>query len=438
MSRTRTGRAQNARFIGTSPFGERAAVSRYTLQNGLTLLILVDRTAPVISYHSWFRVGSADEEQGKTGLAHFFEHLMFNETTNRSQGEFDSVLESVGAENNAATWTDWTMYYETFPKKALPLVVELEADRMRNLVVREKQVNSEREVVMNERRMRVEDDVEGYASERLYALAFKKHSYRWPTIGWMRDIKRYSVHDCQAFYNRFYAPNNVTVVVAGDVDEEHVVQLVNKAYGRISPATVRRPKRVIEPVQRSERRETVRLQSSSERLVLGYKSPAMHHPDNVALSVISDLLFSGSSSRLVHRLVNETELCTSAYGSVSPFEDTGLFSAWLSMRPGVAAKKAEKIVNEEFRRLQREKPSEAELEKVVNRTELAFFQSIDSISARAEQIGFYETVLRDPNHAFARVNQCRELRPETVREVASRYLNADQRTVIHVVPESRS
>ena len=175
--------------LETVAFGPSLAVERFRFGNGLELLFCEDHSAPVIAYHTWFRVGSRHEREGKTGLAHLFEHLMFNEVEGRKAGEFDRKLEEAGAESNASTWLDFTQYNVSIPKDQLPLVVKLESERMSRLVLRDPQVKSEKEVVANERRYRVDDDVEGAVSELLWATAFENHAYRWPTIGWMKDIE---------------------------------------------------------------------------------------------------------------------------------------------------------------------------------------------------------------------------------------------------------
>ena len=225
---------------GTYPFGE-APVVRYRLGNGLTLLFLEDTSAPVVSYFTWYAVGSRHERPGKTGLAHLFEHLMFNETETLKAGEFDRMLEENGAESNAATWVDWTYYYESLPADRFSLAVKLESERMGRLVLRDKQVASEKEVVANERRYRVDDDVEGAASELLYKTAFTTHPYHWPTIGWMEDIQGFTPEDCETFYRTFYAPNNAVVIVVGDFQEERLLGLIQKSYGPI-PRSVIPPK----------------------------------------------------------------------------------------------------------------------------------------------------------------------------------------------------
>src|ERR1700728_2677663 len=206
---------QKIAYVGTHAFGD-ARLRRYELDNGLKVLLLADRSAPTCAYFTWYNVGSRHEKPGKTGLAHLFEHLMFNETESLRAGTFDKKLEENGAESNAATWVDWTYYHESVPKDRLPLVIKLESDRMHNLILRDAQVTSEKEVVANERRYRVDDDVEGAASELLYKTAFTRHPYQWPTIGWMEDIQAFTPEDCDAFYKTYYAPNNAVVVVVGD------------------------------------------------------------------------------------------------------------------------------------------------------------------------------------------------------------------------------
>ncbi|MBC7173404.1 MAG: insulinase family protein, partial [Polyangiaceae bacterium] len=273
-------------FEGELPFGPALRLQQYRLGNGLELLLLVDPSAPVVSYHTWYRVGSRDEEPGKTGLAHMLEHLMFGATRRHPHGEFDQLCESAGAEANAATWTDWTYYYENLPKDALGLAVELEADRMTGLTLRAREFESEREVVENERRYRVDDDVEGSANEALYGLAYKAHPYRWPTIGFLEDIRGYELKDAQRFYERWYAPNNATIVIAGDFDIEEALGTVRERYASIAPSSLPRRNVTTEPSQRRERRQSLKKPSSTEKIQVGYRAPAFGTADYTALTVL--------------------------------------------------------------------------------------------------------------------------------------------------------
>ncbi|UCH29404.1 MAG: insulinase family protein [Myxococcales bacterium] len=429
---------RNARwtFVGEQPFGDALALRRFRLGNGLTVLTLIDRAAPTVSYHTWFRVGSRHERPGKTGLAHLFEHLMINETRARPLGEFDRVMEREGAEANAATWTDWTYYYENAPRAALPVLVELEADRMANLVLRAPQVTSEKEVVANERKMRVDDDVEGKALELLYATAFRRHPYRWPTIGWMTDIRGFTVRDCREFYRRHYAPANATLVIAGDFDERRALILVQKHYGKLPrkepPVSMARPK---EPAQRAERVTQLRAPTPTEKLLIGYRAPAFCDPDTPALVVANEVLFGGRSSRMHRLFCIDKEIALSVRGSIAPFVDPGLFEMWLFVREGKRRQDALSLLDSELSKLGTRGPTRLELDKAVHQLELSFLHGLETAGGKAEQIGFYETVARDGAAVFDRLAAYREVGAGDVKRVVQKYLNPSRRTRIEIIPD---
>ncbi len=425
---------RNARwsFVNSQPFGTALELRRFRLGNGLSAVTLIDRAAPTVSYHTWFRVGSRHERPGKTGLAHLFEHLMFNETKIRGRGEFDRLMERAGAEANAATWTDWTYYYENAPKNALPLVIELEADRMSNLVLREPQVRSEKEVVANERKLRVDDDIEGRALEQLYATAFRRHPYRWPTIGWMKDIRGFTVEDCRRFYRTHYAPNNATVVVAGDFDERQALSLIQERYSHLSPArqidTKPRPK---EPAQRSERVLRITAPTPTDKVLIGYHAPPFSDSHTPALSVANEVLFGGRSSRLYRLFCLDKELALSVRGAISPFVDPGLFEVWISLREGKRQKDAIALLDKEVARLAADGPSDIELEKAINQIELSFLHSMETAGGKAEQVGFYETVVGSGT-AFDRLDAYRRVTPAQVKRAAAKYLRPSRRTRVEI------
>ncbi len=432
-------------FEGSVPFADLASgaiaegdatyVHRFRLGNGLRLLLLVDRSAPVLSYFTWFRVGSRHEKPGKTGLAHLFEHLMFNEAEGVKAGEFDRKLEENGAESNAATWLDWTYYYESLPKDRFALAVKLESNRMARLVLREPQVVSEKEVVANERRMRVDDDVEGAANEILYKTAFTKHPYHWPTIGWMADIEGFTPDDCVAFYKTFYAPNNATLVVVGDVREADVLERIRDAYGAIPSATIPEEDTAPEPPQLESRTVLMEKPTASEKILLGFHGPALGDADHPALSILNDVLFGGRASRLYRELVTKEELCTELRGWVSTFRDPGLYEMYFTARPGVPMEKSLAGVDAELVRVRDEVVAEDELVRAKARLELGLVQSLETMSGKAEQIGFYDTVLGDPAAAFRRLEAYRRVTAGEMRTAARRYITPDARTIIRVVPE---
>jgi zinc protease len=430
------GAADGARltFEGDQAFGSET-VHRWSLGNGLTVLVLVDDSAPIVTYYTWFKVGSRHEHPGKTGLAHLFEHLMFNETENLPYQEFDRKLEENGAESNAATWVDWTYYYESLPADRLKLAVQLEAERMARLVLREQQVSSEKEVVANERRYRVDDDVEGAANELLYKTAFAKHPYGWPTIGWMEDIQGFTPEDCAAFYRTFYAPNNATLVVAGDVRERDVLLAIRDHYGAIPRQDIPPEDIVPEPPQLEMRELEVRKPTATEKLLLAFKGPALGDADHATLSVLSEVLFGGRASRLYRSLVVERELATDIRGWVSTFRDPGLFECWATARAHHTTREVQQVMDEAFARVRDEVVGEEELARAKARLELGLLQQLETIPGKAEQIGFYETVLGEPGHAFRRVEAFRRVTASDLRRVARRYLLDGERTIVRVLPE---
>jgi zinc protease len=425
--------ASTAAFGGDVPH-----VQRFRLGNGLKLLLLVDRSAPVVSYFTWFRVGSRHEKPGKTGLAHLFEHLMFNEAEGLKAGEFDRKLEENGAESNAATWLDWTYYYESLPRDRFALAVKLESQRMAKLVLREPQLVSEKEVVSNERRMRVDDDVEGAADELLYKTAFTKHPYHWPTIGWMDDIQGFTTADCAAFYETYYAPNNATIVVCGDVKEKDVLEKIRDGYGGIPSSTLPEEDTQPEPPQREPREATMKKPTASEKLLVGFHGPALGDADHPALSVLNEVLFGGRASRMHRELVTTKELCTEVRGWVSTFRDPGLYVMNFTARPGVSGNAVMDAAWKELLRTRDELVTPDELARAQARLELGLLQSLETTSGKAEHIGFYDTVLGDPAAAFRRLEAYRRLTAGELRTAARRYLEESTRTLVRVFPDAEA
>jgi zinc protease len=411
-------------------------IQRFRLGNGLRVLVVESHHAKVVSFHTWFGVGSRHEHEGKTGLAHLFEHLMFNETKNLPAGTFDRKLESIGASTNAATWNDWTYYYEDLPSDALSLVVSLEAERMKNLVLRKPQVVSEIDVVANERRYRVEDDVDGTVNELLYKTAFEAHPYHHPTIGWMKDILAFTPEDCRRFYKCWYAPNNAAIVVVGDVTAPKLLALVQKHYGEIASATIPEETYPQEPEQKQERTDRLVKPTPTAKLAVGYKSPALSHEDHPALSVLCEALFGGRSARVFRALVTDGELATDLAASVAQFRDPGLFEIYATARDGVAVETLLNGLDHELRGLSVNPITEAERERSIARLELGFLQGLETVGGRAEQIGFYETVLGDPAGSITRLAALRAVTVADIERVAKAYLSKAKRTVILVEPSA--
>ncbi|MFO0616514.1 MAG: pitrilysin family protein [Polyangiaceae bacterium] len=419
---------------GTIPFGPTMKVESYALANGLRLLVEVDPSAPVVCLQTWVRVGSRFEREGKTGICHLFEHLMFGETELSGPGVFDRTLEEAGVETNAATFLDWTYYHQNLPKEALALSIRLESERLTRLVLREPQVASEKEVVSNERRQRVDDDIDGFVSELLYKTAFERHGYGIPTIGWMKDIQAFTPEDCVAFYKTYYAPNNVTLVVVGDVELPALLDLVERHYGgfdaSVIPPEVERP----EPPQIAERRVSVEKPTETFKVAVGYKSPAFGDPDHAPMSVLSEILFGGRGSRVHRALVRTKEIASEVRGYVGTFKHPSLFDIWLSAREPHDSAALLAALDEELDRVVREPVSAAELEKAKARIELGTLQGLESVSGKAETIGLYDTVLGTPASLFDKLEEQRRVTIEDVARVAKTYLRREGRTVVEVEP----
>ena len=418
--------------LETVAFGPNLRVERYRLENGLEVLYCADRSAPIIAYHTWFRVGSRHEREGKTGLAHLFEHLMFNELEGRKSGEFDRLLEEAGADSNASTWLDWTQYNISIPKDRLSLVVGLEAERMQKLVLREPQVVSEKEVVANERRYRVDDDIEGSVSELLWATAFTRHAYKAPTIGWMPDIQGFTTEDCAEFYKTFYAPNNATIVVVGDVSASRLLELVSKAYGEIPPSQLPLEDVHPEPAQLEERVKEVEKPTPTEKVTIGFHSPAFGDWDHPILSLLIEVLFGGRASRLHKRLVRDLEIASEVRSFVGPFKDPGLLELFLSAREGHKAEELVKVLDEELERVKQEPIEAEEIERARARFELGLLAGLDTMDGKASTIGFHETLLGRPGAAFDRLDAIRLADASELRRVARRYFDQNSRSLVYV------
>lgn len=409
-------------------------MARFRFDNGLRLLVAPDRAAPVAFVQTWLSVGSRHEPPGKTGMAHLFEHLMFGGTTTQPFGAFDRRIEEAGGETNGATWLDWTYFESDVPLAALPLVLELEADRLQNLVLEPEPVEREREVVLNERRETVEDDVDELASEHLYLLGLSRHGYRHPTIGFAEDVEAIAIEDCRAFYRTYYAPNNAALVVVGDVEPDAVAELVQRYYGAIPASEVPAPPDDPEPEQDEARREHLELPTDLARLVVGHRAPAVGAEDHAAVVVLNELLTGGRGGWLHRALVEEAQVAQGVAGDVGFFRDPSLWELAVLARDEDVSPHA---LEEPLRRVLRsaaDRIDERALEGARARLELRALQDLWAGEGRAEQLGFGEVVLGDPGWLLERVEAYRRVDCEAVIAAAERYLRPEASTTIEVVP----
>ncbi len=420
-----------------APVGRGVTARRFRLGNGLGVITAIDRRAPIVALQTWFRVGSRHERPGATGMAHLFEHLMFGQTENLPPGEFDRLVERTGGESNAATWVDWTYYRLSLPTRDLPLGIRLESERMQHLVLEHDPVEAERDVVTNERRERVEDDVDGWLDEQLMAQAFTAHPYRWPTIGWMEDIRALALPEIRAFYRTWYAPNNATIVCVGDFDEDALLDLVSRSYGSIPPAALPDLKnQIVEPPQTKERIVRAPKPIATDRLLVGYKAPGQDDADWAVLEIIATLLAGCPSARLYRRLVIDREAASSVDAQLTPFKDPSLLRLAVTTTRGHDADEVLAVIDAELKSMADNPPTKAEVEKAKAIAETDFWTSLVDVDGKAEALGHYETALGD----FRKVSQiAARLAAVTVEDVARvvrSTLVPAQRTVVIAQPES--
>lgn len=405
-----------------------------TLANGLRVRLLRDTTVPTITYYTFYRVGSRNEQVGITGISHLFEHMMFNGSAKYGPKEFDRQLESRGGYSNAYTSSDMTAYYEDFDKDALPLVVDLEADRMRALRINDESLASEREVVKEERRFRVDNDIGGMMDEQLDALSFLAHPYHWPVIGWMGDLDRISRKDCEQYFRTYYAPNNAVLFVVGDFDTDATMALIEKSYGDIPAGPPIPSVAAYEPEQKGERRGHVRHPAQAPSLSIAYKAVEAKHEDAAALDVLQAILSIGEGARFERTLVRGLEVVTGASAFFEWRMDPGLFKVNLELPPDGDPEKAIAALDKELAKLQKTPVSPGELDRAKNILRGQTLRSLGTHNGRAHALGEYELLFGDWRELFRTLDRYQAVTAEQVQRVARTYLAPERRTVIELVP----
>jgi len=410
-------------------------VTEATLDNGLRVLVLEDHRSPVISAQVWYRVGSRNERPGATGLAHFLEHMMFKGTPTHGKGEFARMVEQNGGQDNAFTTQDVTSYFVDVAADKVDMVLGLEADRMRHLLLDPREIDSERQVVMEERRTRTEDDPDGLISEEMNSLAFKAHPYRWPVIGWMEDIKRINAAELRAFYDMYYQPNNAILVVVGDVKAPEVMERVRRLFGPIPRGPELPPVTAVEPPQIDERRVLVSKAGAQLPIVdLAWHVPNHESPDSPALELLSTILSEGRASRLYRKLVYEGRLALGAGGDYSYFSrDPNLFAFYATPLPGQSAQALERALLAEVELLKSEPVPEEELQRAKNQIEAAFVWRQDSVHSRASSLARFELAGSWRRQADF-VPRIRAVTAADLGRVARTYFPTDRKNVAILLP----
>lgn len=404
-----------------------------TLHNGLTVLTLPDPATPAVSLQVWVKVGSRDEAR-YTGLAHLFEHMMFRGTDRLPPESHERLIESRGGRVNAFTTADHTVYHSVVAPDALPLVIELEAERLANLHIDEDTLASERQVVLEERRLRTEDQPTGRVFEALLNLTFMAHPYRVPVIGWRSDIERVTVEACRTFFDAYYVPNNIVLSISGAFDENDALARVRRAFARLEPAAAipRNPTR--EPPQRGERRAQVYFDVRGPILGITWQAPPSGHPDGEALDVASLVLSGGRSSRLYRGLVYQAQQALAAEGGYWELAGAGVFYAFAMVRPDGDIDRTERLFLAEIERLREQPVGAAELGKAKRQIEVDLLRGADTAHALASRIARDWVTFGRIRPIEERLAAYRSVSAADVQRVARAWLRPEARNVLHLVP----
>jgi len=413
--------------------GSEAIVSK-TLANGLKIVVWPDRDIPNANFYTFYKVGSRNEYPGITGLAHYFEHMMFNGTTRRAPGEFDKQMEAAGGSNNASTSNDLTIYTDWFPSSALETIFDLEGDRMANLAFDPKVVESERGVVYSERRSSVDNDNMGTLMEQMQATAFTAHPYQFPTIGWPSDIEGWKLEDLKKFFKTYYAPNNAVLVVAGDVDPAQVFALADKYLAALPKQPEPTPITTVEPEQRGERRLVVERPDAQSPIVAYafHSGMGAGSKDYPTLELLTTILSQGQSSRLHQRLVEREQAAVQAGAFAEGGFDPGLLWVYAMLPPtkDVAGDmaKAESLLDDELAKIARDGVTAAELDKARNLKSSAFWRGMATINGKARALGTYEVFNGDYRKLFDAPAAYDAVTAADVQALAKKILRVQNRT----------
>ncbi len=416
-----------------------ARVYEYMLDNGMKVLVKPDHRSPVVVQQVWYKVGSSYEYGGITGISHMLEHMLFKGTEKYPAGEFSRIIAANGGRENAFTGPDYTAYFQRLEKSRLEIAMELESDRMRNATLQVDEFLKERDVVAEERRLRTDDNPQSLAYEQLRATAFVNSPYNHSVIGWMTDIQNYSIEDVRRWYEDWYAPNNATLVVAGDVEPEEVLALAKKYYGSIKSRQIAKQKPRTEVEQHGERRVNIKVPATIENIILGYKVPTMNTADNpddiYSLEVLAWILDGGDSSRITSELLRGRQLIASGLASYDPYPRLqALFILSAIPTGGVSAEEVEAALREQVNRLHSQPVSEEELSRAKTQILTERIYRKDSVFYQAMQLGILETVGVGWQTDEVFEEKVKSVTAEQIMYVAKAYLNEERLTVALLEP----
>jgi zinc protease len=407
-----------------------------TLPNGMQVVFLEDHSTPIVHLQMWYHVGSKNERPGRTGFAHFFEHMMFKGSKNVEAEGHPSYISSVGGQSNAFTNEDATVFWETVPSQYLPLILWLEADRLGSLRIDEKAFKNEREVVKEERRMRIENQPYGRLQELIADQAFDVHPYKHPVIGSMKDLDAASVEDVRAFFQTYYVPNNCTAVLVGDFDSKEALNLVTQYLGRVPKADRPVPRDIPkEPPQTKEKRVTLQEDWPLPAVVVAHHITFDGNPDSYPLHIASKVLSDGQSSRIYRKLVYEKGIALAAFGGGNIIEEPNLFFAVAIVQPGHTTDEAAKALIEELDRLRTEPITAAELQQAKNQFARDYILGRETDQNKAEVLGHAAVIHNDIKTADAEFDIFQSLTTADVQRVAKTYFTPENRLVLTILPK---
>jgi len=404
-------------------------IRAYTLDNGLRLVVWPDHDIPNVVMYNFVRAGGRNEYPGITGLSHFFEHMMFNGTDRRKQGEFDEIMEAAGGANNAYTSKDLTVYQNRFPRSALETIFDLEGDRLENLAIDPDVVESERGVVYSERRTRYDNDNFGRLYLEMNATAFTAHPYQFPVIGWASDVENWTQEDLENYFRTYYAPNNLTMVFTGDVTPEEIFELAEQYFGGIPAQIPPQAIRTIEPEQLGERRLLIEMESPTPLLHVTFHTGSATDPLTQAMGVLLNVLIGGESSRLHRLFVEEEQLALAVGGFQMEGFDPGLVYFYLTLPPGADITAVEERLLDELYKIVDEGVSAAELEKAKNIMIADYWRGLATIDGKASALGHAEVFLGDYQRAFSLPDELAAISAEKVRDAAANVFDRRKMTV---------
>ena len=401
-----------------------------TLKNGLQIVVIpLENSTGVISTDIFYKVGSRNEIMGKTGIAHMLEHMNFKSTKNLPAGQFDKEVKSIGGLNNASTSFDYTHYYIKSSTDNLGKSLSLYAELMQNLNLKDKEFQAERDVVAEERRWRTENNPTGYLYFALFNNAYHYHPYHWTPIGFMNDIQTWTIQDIKDFHKTYYQPSNAILIVTGDVKAKDVFKKAKKEFGEIKNKAEIPEFKFVEPEQNGARRAILKKDSEVEIVAITFHIPDFKDPDQVTLSVISEILYSGKSSRLYKRLVDEKQMVNTVYAYNMENIDPGVFVFLAVCNPDIKAEDVEKELIEEIERMKTTKVTKAELDKVKVNTKSDFIYSLESSTSVANLYGSY-LVRGDIEPLMSYEDNIKKVTADKVQEVAKKYFNFDKSTTV--------